>query len=85
MREARWAASQKPASGAAATRTSRAATRPTPKADPQPSTAAASPIAEAPAATEAAATEAAPCGHRSMNGRTCTRPAGHAEKNHRYG
>lgn len=25
------------------------------------------------------------CGRRSMNGRTCTRPAGHAEKNHRYG
>ena len=25
------------------------------------------------------------CGHRSMNGRSCTRPGGHAEKNHRYG
>jgi hypothetical protein len=25
------------------------------------------------------------CGHRSMNGRTCTRPGGHEEKNHRYG
>ena len=25
------------------------------------------------------------CGHRSMNGRACTREAGHAEKNHRYG
>lgn len=25
------------------------------------------------------------CGHRSMNGRSCTRDAGHAEKNHRYG
>ena len=31
------------------------------------------------------AAEADPCGHRSMNGRTCTRPGGHAEKNHRYG
>lgn len=28
---------------------------------------------------------AEPCGHRSMNGRSCTRDSGHAEKNHRYG
>ena len=43
----------------------------------------------APAAKAAAATDAAPqaglCGHRSLNGRACTREAGHAEKNHRYG
>lgn len=25
------------------------------------------------------------CGHRSMNGRTCTRESGHAAKSHRYG
>jgi len=38
-----------------------------------------------------AATTAAPaspddglCGHRSMNGRTCTREHGHAAKSHRY-
>ena len=24
------------------------------------------------------------CGHRSMNGRTCTRELGHAAKSHRY-
>ena len=24
------------------------------------------------------------CGHRSMNGRTCTREPGHAAKSHRY-
>lgn len=24
------------------------------------------------------------CGHRSMNGRTCTREAGHSAKSHRY-
>jgi hypothetical protein len=24
------------------------------------------------------------CGHRSMNGRTCTRERGHAAKSHRY-
>ena len=43
--------------------------------------------------TDAPSTDAAPivaappvqgCGHKSMNGRTCTRPAGHAEKSHRY-
>ena len=25
------------------------------------------------------------CGHRSMNGRTCTREQGHEAKSHRYG
>ena len=25
------------------------------------------------------------CGHRSMNGRTCTREQGHAARSHRYG
>lgn len=24
------------------------------------------------------------CGHRSIGNKSCTRPAGHAEKNHRY-
>lgn len=24
------------------------------------------------------------CGHRSMNGRSCTRESGHEQKNHRY-
>ena len=32
-----------------------------------------------------AASEDGLCGHKSMNGRACTRPAGHAEKSHRYG
>jgi hypothetical protein len=36
----------------------------------------------APAASASAAEER--CGHRSMNGRACTREAGHSEKNHRY-
>jgi len=42
-------------------------------------------------ATLPAANSAAPatspdalCGHRSMNGRTCTREQGHAAKSHRY-
>jgi len=37
------------------------------------------------AAPVAAAPEAEPCGHKSMNGRACTREAGHSEKSHRYG
>jgi hypothetical protein len=35
-----------------------------------------------PAAEESTAEEL--CGHRSMNGRTCTRTKGHEQKNHRY-
>jgi hypothetical protein len=39
--------------------------------------------------THAAKAAAAPegderCGHKSMNGRTCTREAAHSEKSHRY-
>ena len=37
-------------------------------------------VADAPAE---AATQGL-CGHRSMNGRTCTREHGHAAKSHRY-
>ncbi len=33
--------------------------------------------------TPAAASDAV-CGHRSMNGRSCTREQGHAAKSHRY-
>lgn len=40
-------------------------------------------VAPAPGARSTPAAEAA-CGHRAISGRTCTRPAGHAEKNHRY-
>ena len=35
-------------------------------------------------APEPAADTEALCGHRSMNGRTCTREAGHSAKSHRY-
>ena len=38
-----------------------------------------------PAEPAPAASEDGLCGHKSMNGRACTRPAGHAEKSHRYG
>ena len=44
----------------------------------------------APAARAKAEPDAAPvdtdelCGHRNMGGKSCSRPAGHSEKNHRY-
>ncbi|MEJ7649473.1 MAG: hypothetical protein WKF57_10635 [Nakamurella sp.] len=34
--------------------------------------------------TAAAAPEEERCGHKSMNGRACTRESGHPEKSHRY-
>ena len=36
-------------------------------------------------APEAATGSDGLCGHRSMNGRTCTREHGHEAKSHRYG
>lgn len=76
MREARYEetlARAKAAPGAAAPKVAaKAAPRTAPKA-----------------ATKAAEPPANPavdglCGHRSMNGRTCTREQGHAAKSHRY-
>lgn len=73
MREAKYARDQARAKGAAQPRVS---------ATPAP---VAPPLAKknrSAAATPAADGEK--CGHRSMNGRTCTREQGHSEKNHRY-
>jgi hypothetical protein len=44
------------------------------------------PVAPPAPAAQAPSTAAADglCGHRSMNGRTCTREQGHAAKSHRY-
>jgi hypothetical protein len=69
MREARY--KERSAASTPATKPARAASRPTkaPAADP--------------VAPEAAAAEGL-CGHRSMNGRSCTREHGHAAKSHRY-
>lgn len=81
MREARYAArnssgpTRREAAGAPA-----APTPAQPEAKPRKSTRA-TPAQEEPAA---AVDSAALCGHTSMNGRACTRPAGHAEKSHRY-
>ena len=49
---------------------------------PRPSTPSAPARAPEPAAPAASTEEL--CGHRSMNGRTCTREQGHAAKSHRY-
>ncbi len=54
-------------------------------AAPRAVTRAARPAATKPAASVPAAESDALCGHRSMNGRTCTREQGHAAKSHRYG
>jgi hypothetical protein len=50
-------------------------------AAPPPST---KPAQAAKAAPTAAEPEGERCGHKSMNGRGCTREAAHAEKSHRY-
>ena len=56
---------------------------------PKPTPISALPAEPSPASAEAGSPHAASpddalCGHRSMNGRTCTREAGHAAKSHRY-
>jgi hypothetical protein len=74
LREARYAAASRPSAPKVAV-AAPAKTRPTP--------------VKKPAAAAKAVVEAEPsgelCGHRSMNGRSCTRDSGHSEKNHRYG
>lgn len=52
-----------------------------PQAQPK---APAKPKAAKSAATPSTETDDGLCGHRSMNGRSCTREAGHAAKSHRY-
>jgi hypothetical protein len=42
------------------------------------------PAQAAKAAPTAAAPEGERCGHKSLNGRACTREAAHSEKSHRY-
>jgi hypothetical protein len=55
---------------------------------PEAATIPAATIPAAATAPEAEATEEATteelCGHRSINGRSCTRDKGHPQKNHRY-
>ena len=95
MREAKYARNsasgptRREAAAAAASRTA-APTAPTSDAASvaTPPAVTKAPASKKPAAVPAgaaAAPEGGLCGHRSMNGRACTRPAGHSEKNHRYG
>ena len=51
-------------------------------ARPAPAAPAKKQPATRPAATDPSSGEL--CGHRSMNGRSCTREQGHAAKSHRY-
>ncbi|HEY0240941.1 MAG TPA: hypothetical protein VGC37_20105 [Friedmanniella sp.] len=89
MREAKYLRNR--ASGA--TRSEEAAASGTAAAPPARTPAARTPSAKPTRAAKSESAEsgkAAPavgelCGHRSMNGRACTRESGHAEKNHRYG
>jgi len=80
MREAKYAR----ISASGPSRREAAAAEGTPKGS-----AARTPVPTPARAAEAPPTGVAPqgelCGHKSMNGRTCTRPAAHAEKSHRYG
>lgn len=71
MREARYAEA-----------TARAA-KPSTQPKAKPKLEKAEPAAE-PATRPTAEQDDGLCGHRSMNGRTCTREAGHAAKSHRY-
>ena len=79
MREAKYARTR--ASGP--TRREAAAAGEAPAA-PAARTPSANPATAAKAAPTAAAPEGGRCGHKSMNGRECTREAGHTEKSHRY-
>ena len=54
-------------------------------AAPRAATRGVRPPATKPVAPVLTAESDALCGHRSMNGRTCTREQGHAAKSHRYG
>ena len=74
MREARYAEAQASKPKAAAGK---------PKMPAKAPVAPVAPAADTAVSTTAGADEGL-CGHRSMNGRTCTREHGHAAKNHRY-
>jgi len=83
MREARYAAQAAGPPAASAVRPVVAARA---KVGPRAPGNSAIELAEVAAGTgpEAAEEPEALCGHRSMNGRNCSRSAGHSEKNHRY-
>lgn len=75
MREAKYARARAYQNGTQPAPPKLAAVPPVPVA-PEPT--------EPPEGQSAAEPDTGLCGHRSMNGRTCTREAGHAAKSHRY-
>jgi hypothetical protein len=75
MREAKFARN----SASAASRREAAGGGVPPVAPPTPA-----PSPKPGKAAGAAAREVERCGHKSMNGRACTREAAHSEKSHRY-
>lgn len=82
MREARYAETRARSTGATPARpAARPASAQPPVAPPletsTPASTASDPAPVVPAAEGL-------CGHRSMNGRTCTRESGHTAKSHRY-
>jgi hypothetical protein len=79
MREARYARDR--ASGSS--RREAAAVAGTPMG-PAARTASTTPARAAESAPVAAAPEKERCGHKSINGRACTREAAHSERSHRY-
>jgi hypothetical protein len=83
MREERYEQAQRTAAGGAA-RVAQPARRTTTTAKPPVAPPASGRTGRT---TDAAASEPveALCGHKNMGGRSCTRPAGHSEKSHRYG
>ncbi len=85
MREAKYAERHARAGASGATPARRVGAPPAVAPTVPPRSAAATTDARpSPATVMPDATEAL-CGHRSMNGRTCTREQGHAAKSHRYG
>ena len=92
LREARYTATAKPAGVPREAATSEV-TAPAAKAGgpasakavkPPSAKAVKVPVAKPASTPDEGAAEPDRCGHRSMNNRSCTRDAGHAEKNHRY-
>ena len=86
LREAKYAqaTTQMRPRAAAPTMPARAAVAPTKPSEPESPTAEPASAAATATSAEAAAAGEQLCGHRSMNGRTCTREQGHAAKSHRY-
>jgi len=91
LREAKYAATRSRTEPTAA---ARAASEPGPAPAPVPAARRRAPapgararLAVVPAvpAAEPSITDQELCGHRNMSGRSCTRPAEHVEKSHRYG